>query len=160
MKANGAPSCVVLAAKSVYTAYVRTLVRMDCSICSLTSLLLQLSQSNECQASDWPCHKANCTPAPPPESRIPSSRVWGVTIACNADRARGARVFEAKLIDPSHGIHTQGIPCPLFRQVGLPLVLFRHLPDDPDSMTRDPELDNQIAAHLLTHPNTGRPEEK
>ncbi|KAF8551058.1 hypothetical protein OG21DRAFT_334937 [Imleria badia] len=34
----------------------------------------------------------------------------------------------------------------------------RHLPDDPDSMTRDPGLDNQIAAHLLTHPNTGKSE--
>ncbi|KAH0833863.1 hypothetical protein J3R83DRAFT_11030 [Lanmaoa asiatica] len=129
------------------------------SLIVCTDSLLSL-QSNECQASDWPYHRTKCTPAPSQKSRLPPSKVWGVTIACNADRARGARPFEAKIIDPSHAIHTQGILCPLFQQVGFPLVLFRHLPDDPASMTRDPELDNQIAAHLMTHPNPGHPGEK
>jgi len=128
---------------------------MRCSRCKVS-----IYCSNECQVSDWPYHRTKCTPVPHPESRVPSSKVWGVIIACNADRARGARAFEAKVIDPSHPIHTRGIPCPLFRQVGFPLVLFRHVPHDPASMTRDPGLDNQLASHLLTHPNTGHPEEK
>jgi len=128
---------------------------MRCSRCK-TSIYC----SNDCQASDWPYHKTKCTPVSPPQSRVPPDKVWGITIACDADRARGARGFEAKLIDSSHPIHTQGIPCPLFQQVGFPLILFRHIADDPASMQRDLGLDNQVAAHLLTHPNTGHPDEK
>lgn len=123
------------------------------------SLTVTPLQSNECQVSDWPYHKPVCTPAPLQEPRVLPHKVFGVTIACNADRARGARAFEVKIIDPSHAIHTQGVSCPLFRQVGFPLVLFRHLRDDPASMISDPGLDNQIAAHLMMHPNTGHPEE-
>lgn len=124
------------------------------------SACLFVPQSNDCQASDWPYHKTKCTPVSPPQSRVPPDKVWGITIACDADRARGAQGFEAKLIDSSHPIHTQGIPCPLFQQVGFPLILFRHIADDPASMQRDLGLDNQVAAHLLTHPNTGHPDEK
>jgi len=83
----------------------------------------------------------------------------GVTIACDADRARGARAFEAKSIPSSHPIYTRGLICPLFQQVGFPLVLFRHLTDDPRTMVRDPGLDNQVAAHLFTNPSTGHPED-
>lgn len=82
----------------------------------------------------------------------------GVTIACNADRARGARIFETKIIDPSHAIYGRGVLCHLFQQVGFPLILFRHLDDDPTTMLRDPGLDNQIATHLMTLPSTGSPD--
>ncbi|KAG9308657.1 hypothetical protein JVU11DRAFT_11612 [Chiua virens] len=119
------------------------------------------SSSNECQISDWSYHQTTCEPAPLPQHVLLPARphkVIGVTLACNADRARGARPFEAKVIDASHPIHTQGIPCPLFRQVGFPLAVFRHHPSDPASMIRDPGLDNQLAAHLMTNPNTGHPE--
>ncbi|KIJ61728.1 hypothetical protein HYDPIDRAFT_96116 [Hydnomerulius pinastri MD-312] len=123
--------------------------------------------SNECQTSDWPYHKTNCSPVSPSGSlpsdsavRRPLHNVTGVIIACNADRARGARVFEAKIIDPSHAIYGRGVICPLFQQVGFTLVLFRHLTDDPMTMVRDAGLDNQIATHLMTHPGTGNPEER
>ncbi|KAF8838087.1 hypothetical protein BDN67DRAFT_955663 [Paxillus ammoniavirescens] len=119
---------------------------MRCSRCKFAVYC-----SNECQTSDWPYHKTQCGPASPKR----------VSIACNADRARGARIFEAKIIDPSHPIHSRGgIICPLFQQVGFPLVLYRHHTEDPLTMPRDPGLDNQVAMHLLTHPGTGHPEER
>ncbi|KIK93804.1 hypothetical protein PAXRUDRAFT_828606 [Paxillus rubicundulus Ve08.2h10] len=138
---------------------------MRCSRCKFAVYC-----SNDCQTSDWPYHKTQCSPASPKDSlsygspvstrqRTPSVR--GVSIACNADRARGARIFEVKILDPSHPIHTQGgIICPLFQQVGFPLVLYRHHTEDPLTMLRDPGLDNQVAMHLLTHPGTGHPEER
>ncbi|KAF9228214.1 hypothetical protein BS17DRAFT_692323 [Gyrodon lividus] len=137
---------------------------MRCSRCKFTVYC-----SNECQTSDWPYHKIKCSPASPKSSLTSSSsaiirqrshNVMGVTIACNADRARGARIFEAKIIDPLHAIYTRGIICPLFQQVGFPLILFRHLIDDPTTMLRDHGLDNQVATHLLTHPSTGNPEQR
>lgn len=158
-KASGTHSCVVRGAKSPYIVYVSVpglpLIRR-----SLLASLLPTFQSNDCQAADWQHHRTRCTPAPPRGLSVAPHKVMGVTIPCNADRARGARAFEAKVIEPSHAIHTHGIPCPLFRQVGFPLVIFRHIPDDPSTMARDPGLDNQLAAHLLTHPNTGNPEQK
>jgi len=73
-------------------------------------------------------------------------------------------VFEHAIIGPSHAIHTKGVVCPLFHQVGFPLVLFRHLADDnpaSEAVTRrDHGLDNQMAAHLMTNPSTGQPEGK
>ncbi|KAH7882115.1 hypothetical protein F5I97DRAFT_416182 [Phlebopus sp. FC_14] len=127
--------------------------------------------SNKCQTSDWPYHKRRCSksipiarPASEPPTAAaaltrPSYSVTGVTIACKADRARGARAFETKIIEPSHAIYYRGVICPLFQQVGFPLVLYRHLAIDPMAMLRDTGLDNQMAAHLMTHPETCMPDE-
>ncbi|KAF9234412.1 hypothetical protein BU15DRAFT_52641 [Melanogaster broomeanus] len=135
---------------------------MRCSRCKSATYC-----SNECQTSDWPYHKMQCSPTSPKGSvtsgvssmRQRTHTVMGVTIACDADRARGARAFEARIIHPSHAIYTRGLICPLFQQVGFPLILCRHLTDDPSTMLRDPGLDNQIAAHLMTHPSTGQPQD-
>lgn len=170
-KANETLSCVVLGAKSPSTAYVSESapdVHTTTNRPTRQLFFLLDPQSNECQTSDWKYHKTNCTPAPRQElgasSAVPPQQILGVLIPCNADRARGARVFEHALIGPSHAIHTKGLICPLFHQVGFPLILFRHLADDnPASeavMRRDHGLDNQMAAHLMTNPSTGHPEGK
>ncbi|KAL4077425.1 hypothetical protein J3A83DRAFT_4087116 [Scleroderma citrinum] len=140
---------------------------MRCSRCKNTVYC-----SSTCQTTDWPTHKTSCIPASSPFDSphsvlstlpprwIPSHNVSGIVIACNADRARGARVFEAAIVEPSHPIYRSGLPSPLFEYLGLPLLVYRHLQNDPTNMLRDHGLDNQLATHLLTDPNTGTPDAK
>ncbi|KAH7927989.1 hypothetical protein BV22DRAFT_233957 [Leucogyrophana mollusca] len=83
-----------------------------------------------------------------------SDNVVGITIACNADRHHRG-VFETTIIKPSHKIYELGVVCPLYNKVGLPLVMYRHLSEDPLNMCRDPGLDNQIATFLMIEPSNG-----
>lgn len=81
--------------------------------------------------------------------------VQGIVISCVADKRRGAGIFETKDIEPTHKIYKQGEVCPLSLQVGLPLVMYRHLHENPLYMTRDEGLDNQIATYLMIAPKSG-----
>ncbi|KIM56990.1 hypothetical protein SCLCIDRAFT_131447 [Scleroderma citrinum Foug A] len=140
---------------------------MRCSRCKNTVYC-----SRTCQSTDWALHKSSCVSISPstssplsalsslPTQWLPSHDVSGIIIACNADRARGARVFESTIVEPSHPIYRSGLPSPIFEHIGIPLLLFRHLQNDATDTLRDYGLDNQLATHLLTHPSTGAPDTK
>ena len=117
-----------------------------------------LLQSNACQISDWGRHKSNCAPpqdsGPTQNQPLPES-VVGIVISCDADRDRGARIFTPTSIGPTHPIWTRGKTSPLFQQVGLPIIVYRHHPGNPLTMIPDAGLDNQIATYLMIEPSTG-----
>ncbi|KAJ7170908.1 hypothetical protein C8R43DRAFT_875290, partial [Mycena crocata] len=58
-------------------------------------------------------------------------------------------------IDATHRIHTRDVVCPVSAQVGLPIVMYRHLQTNPLSMRRDAGLDNQRATFLMIDPESG-----
>ncbi|KAI6017883.1 hypothetical protein EDC04DRAFT_2743497 [Pisolithus marmoratus] len=140
---------------------------MRCSRCK-TSVYC----SNVCQSTDWPTHKSRCSPTAQPATSLsnmsrpplrrapPSHAVVGVTIACNIERTQGASSLQTTIVQPSHPIYVCGIPSPISRAFGFPLLIYRHIPDDPTNMIRHPDLDNQMAMHLLTQPRTGSPDSK
>ncbi|KAI6156293.1 hypothetical protein EDD17DRAFT_1489556 [Pisolithus thermaeus] len=141
---------------------------MRCSRCK-TSVYC----SSICQSTDWPTHKSRCSPTAQPTASAssmslrpslrrapPSHAVVGVTIACNAERAQGAPALQTSIIQPSHPIYHCGLPSPISHSFGFPLLLYRHITDDPSKMIRHPGLDNQTAMHLLTQPSTGSPDSK
>ncbi|KAJ7481653.1 hypothetical protein FB451DRAFT_133796 [Mycena latifolia] len=103
--------------------------------------------SVDCQRADWKSHKPLCVPAPPEGS------VRGMILGCESDITN--YTFNEVDLDAAHPIHTQGIVCPVSAQVGLPLVIYRHLRADPSSMDRDPGLDNQRATFLMIDPESG-----
>jgi hypothetical protein len=106
--------------------------------------MISYPQSAECQRADWDDHKRQCAPPPPTEP------VQGIVIPCQADKHQlGPGIFHTKVIDPKHKIYSKGVVCPLSKQVGLPLVMYRHLREDSLSMRRDAGLDNQIATYLM-----------
>jgi hypothetical protein len=74
-------------------------------------------------------------------------------IGCESDRRNG--LFNAIDLDATHPIHTQGIVCPVSAKVGLPIVIYRHLRENPLSMRRDAGLDNQQATYLMIDPESG-----
>jgi len=128
----------------------------QCAKCSKVEGLLQCSRcknimycSKECQLADWKLHKPQCA-APPL-----SEHVRGIIIPCNADKRKGAGIFQTIDIEPTHRIHSHGEVCPVSEQVGLPLVMYRHLQENPLYMTRDAGLDNQIATYLMIGPESG-----
>ncbi|KAJ7640878.1 hypothetical protein DFH06DRAFT_1215498 [Mycena polygramma] len=104
--------------------------------------------SQDCQKADWKSHKTVCSPP------LPEGTVRGMIIACDADRRSGLGFTEIDL-DKTHPIHTQGIVCPVSAKVGLPIVIYRHLKENPLSMRRDPGLDNQKATFLMIDPVSG-----
>ncbi|KIJ61707.1 hypothetical protein HYDPIDRAFT_42420 [Hydnomerulius pinastri MD-312] len=145
----------------------------SCNNCSEAAGLQQLMRcsrckdvlycSNACQIADWPVHKYSCKSAAQPTQGGPSQStqqlesITGITIACEADRRAGKPVFQMTTISPSHPIHTRGNPSPLFSRVGLPIMVYRHLTNDPMSYlgNPDPGLDNQIATYLMIQPSNG-----
>ncbi|KAI6046620.1 hypothetical protein EDC04DRAFT_3052959 [Pisolithus marmoratus] len=132
---------------------------MRCSRCKSV-----LYCSNACQISHWRSHKSTCAPAADASTPVtgPSSQkepqtdsVVGIIIACDGDRGRGSRVFTPTTIHPSHPIWAHGQSSPLFRQVGLPLIVYRDHPGNPLTMVGNAGLDNQIATFLMIEPGTG-----
>ncbi|KAF7325861.1 MYND-type domain-containing protein [Mycena kentingensis (nom. inval.)] len=111
-----------------------------CSRCKQASYC-----STDCQAANWPSHKATCRP----------SQVRGITIACEGDMRRNGGLFKEIDIDAAHPIHSQGVVCPMSAKVGLPIVIYRHLRENPLTMTRTPNLDNQRATYLMINPVDG-----
>ncbi|KAJ6587144.1 hypothetical protein DFH09DRAFT_1142719, partial [Mycena vulgaris] len=104
--------------------------------------------SRYCQRADWKSHKIQYAPA------LPEGIVRGIILGCESDRQNG--IFNEIDIDAAHPIHTRGIVCPVSAQVGLPIVIYRHLQEDPLSMDRDPGLDNQRAnMFLMVDPESG-----
>lgn len=137
---------------------------MRCSRCK-TSVYC----SSICQSTDWPTHKSRCSPTaslssmssrPSLRRAPPSHAVVGVIIPCNAERAQGAPALQTSIVQPSHPIYHSDLPSPISHAVGFPLLLYRHITEDPSKMIRHPGLDNQTAMHLLTQPSTGSPDSK
>lgn len=120
--------------------------------------------SSICQSTDWPTHKSRCSPTAQPTPSLrrapPPYAVTGVTIACNAERAQGAPALQTTIVQPSHPIYLCGLPSPISQSFGFPLLIYRHMTDDPTRMIRHPSLDNQMAMHLLCQPSTGSPDSK
>ncbi|KAJ6587146.1 hypothetical protein DFH09DRAFT_869407, partial [Mycena vulgaris] len=114
----------------------------QCSRCKKT-----IYCSVDCQRADWKSHKTQCAPA------LAEGIVRGMILGCESDRQNG--IFNEIDIDAAHPIHTRGIVCPVSAQVGLPIVIYRHLQEDPLSMDRDPGLDNQRATFLMIDPESG-----
>jgi len=80
----------------------------------------------------------------------------GVIIPCEGDKRAGRRgIFQAVEIQPSDEIHRLGVPSPVLQRAGLPIVIYRHLKEDPLSIPRTPNLDNQIATYLMIDPDSG-----
>ncbi|EGN92295.1 hypothetical protein SERLA73DRAFT_191328 [Serpula lacrymans var. lacrymans S7.3] len=118
---------------------------MRCSKCKN-----RLYCSKECQIADWFSHKEHCASAPSAQN----TNVTGIVIACNKDRVHNP-IFQSTVIEPTHQIHSLGIECPLFNQVGFPIVMYRHIRQNSLTMHRDPGLDNQIATYLMIEPTNG-----
>ncbi|KAH7882099.1 hypothetical protein F5I97DRAFT_408697 [Phlebopus sp. FC_14] len=103
-----------------------------CSRCKNT-----LYCSRACQNTDWSPHKLHCAYTPAhagsdrssSEASQPTQEVVGITIACNADRAR-SHMFTQRAIDPSYPIHTRGVSSNLSAGRMLCVVIVR--------MTRSP----------------------
>ncbi|KAI6003253.1 hypothetical protein F5J12DRAFT_839343 [Pisolithus orientalis] len=132
---------------------------MRCSHCKRV-----LYCSNACQFSHWRSHKKTC--ASPADASAPvagpssqtgkeADAVVGITIACEADRRRGSAIFTPTIIHPSHPVWSQGQSSPLFRQIGLPIIVYRDHPGNPLTMIGNAGLDNQIATYLMVEPSTG-----
>ncbi|KAJ7266907.1 hypothetical protein B0H12DRAFT_139419 [Mycena haematopus] len=85
---------------------------------------------------------------------LPKSTVRGMVISCDSEIRRKGIFYEIDL-EATHPIHTHGIVCPVSAQVGLPIVMYRHLREDPLKMLRDPGLDNQKATYLMIDPISG-----
>ncbi|KAA1471149.1 hypothetical protein DENSPDRAFT_837077 [Dentipellis sp. KUC8613] len=84
----------------------------------------------------------------------PNEPVEGVIIACNDERAsRG--IFSSVQVPPSHQIHQQGILAPLTALVGVPILVWRHIEQDPFTIERSSGLDNQIVTYLMIQPHNG-----
>ncbi|KAJ7064911.1 hypothetical protein C8F01DRAFT_1021620 [Mycena amicta] len=115
-----------------------------CSKCKQTKYC-----SVECQTADWKSHKRVCRPAPP------EGTVRGIVISCDGEMRRNNGLFTEIDLDGTHPIHTEGIVCPLSARVGLPIVIYRHLREDPLTMVRDAGLDNQRATYLMINPVDG-----
>ncbi|KAK7039541.1 MYND-type domain-containing protein [Favolaschia claudopus] len=111
-----------------------------CSRCKTT-----IYCSQDCQKADWKLHKTRCSPP------LPEGTVRGIIMRCEGDPG----FFDEVDLGPDHPIHTQGIVCPVSAQVGLPIVIYRHLKENPLDMRRDPELDNQRATYLMIDPESG-----
>ncbi|KAF7360434.1 MYND-type domain-containing protein [Mycena venus] len=103
--------------------------------------------SQDCQKANWKTHKALCSPP------LPEGTVRGMILSCESESRNG--IFHEIDLDATHPIHTQGIVCPVSAQVGLPIVIYRHLKEDPLEMRRDPGLDNQRATYLMIAPESG-----
>ncbi|KAJ7783495.1 hypothetical protein DFH07DRAFT_727660 [Mycena maculata] len=102
--------------------------------------------SVECQRADWKSHKPLCTPV--------GTIIRGMILACESDR-KNYGLFNEVDIDPTHPIHTHGTVCPVSAKVGLPLVIYRHLQEDPFNMVQESGLDNQRATFLMIDPHSG-----
>lgn len=89
-------------------------------------------------------HRPKCIP----------EHVTGIIITCSGDRITRP-IFSTVDIGRAHEIHQFGVPCPVSRNVGLPLVIYRHLRENPMTMHRTPDLDNQIATYLMIDPESG-----
>ncbi|KAF8190349.1 hypothetical protein K438DRAFT_1971220 [Mycena galopus ATCC 62051] len=83
------------------------------------------------------------------------SAVGGIVIPCHSEIQFGPGIFNDIDLDASHPIHTQGIVCPVSAQVGLPIIMYRHLKEDPLRMNPDSGLDNQRATYLMIDPVSG-----
>ena len=70
-------------------------------------------------------------------------------IGCNDDRQGG--LFRKIDITPTHPIYSAGHVCPMSRVVGLPLVIYRHMPEGGN----DAGSDNTIATFLMIDPVSG-----
>ncbi|KAJ6495263.1 hypothetical protein C8R45DRAFT_165522 [Mycena sanguinolenta] len=82
------------------------------------------------------------------------STVPGMVIPCDSEIGRHG-IFREIDLEAAHPIHTHGIVCPVSAQVGLPIVMYRHLKEDPLDMDRDAGLDNQKATYLMIDPISG-----
>ncbi|KAJ7754492.1 hypothetical protein B0H16DRAFT_1542561 [Mycena metata] len=114
-----------------------------CSKCQIATYC-----SQDCQKADWKSHKTLCS------SPAPEGIVRGIVIPCDSEIRRYG-IFDEVDLDATHPIHTQGIVCPVSAKVGLPIVIYRHLREDPLSMSREPGLDNQKATFLMIDPESG-----
>ena len=74
--------------------------------------------------------------------------VRGMVIPCDSEVGRNG-IFHEIDLEATHPIHTHGIVCPVSAQVGVPIVMYRHLREDPLEMHRDAGLDNQKATYLM-----------
>ncbi|KAJ6588788.1 hypothetical protein B0H19DRAFT_922068 [Mycena capillaripes] len=115
-----------------------------CSRCKAT-----IYCSQDCQKADWKIHKILCLPL------LPEGTVRGIVIPCDSDRRLRNGIFHEIDLDATHPIHTEGIVCPVSAKIGLPIVIYRHLKENPLSMRRDPGLDNQKATYLMIDPESG-----
>ncbi|KAJ7163742.1 hypothetical protein C8R46DRAFT_1101217 [Mycena filopes] len=111
----------------------------SCSKCKNTPYC-----SQDCQKADWKSHKVTCSRP---------SVVRGIVLGCQSDSRNG--IFNEIDLDATHPIHSQGTTCPLSAQVGLPIVIYRHLRENPLSMRHDAGLDNQRATYLMIDPESG-----
>ncbi|KAF7316395.1 MYND-type domain-containing protein [Mycena indigotica] len=102
--------------------------------------------STECQTADWKLHKRVCRP---------EGTVRGIVMACDGETRQNNGLFNEIDLDPSHPIHTKGVVCPMSKKVGLSIVIYRHLQEDPLSMERTARLDNQRATYLMINPVDG-----
>ncbi|KAF7318923.1 MYND-type domain-containing protein [Mycena chlorophos] len=104
-----------------------------------------------CQTAHWKAqHKHVCVP-----EGTPRTTVRGIVIACDGDIRSNNGLFNEIDLPPTHPIHTRGVVGPVSKLVGLPIVIYRHLRENPLTMYRDAALDNQRATFLMIEPGDG-----
>ncbi|KAJ7630429.1 hypothetical protein FB45DRAFT_915472 [Roridomyces roridus] len=103
--------------------------------------------SVDCQKAHWKAHKLSC---------IAEGVVRGMIMACDSDSHSPNYLFRETDIDASHPIHTRGVICPVSVKAGLPIIIYRHLQQNPLTMGFNPGLDNQRATYLMIDPTTPR----
>jgi hypothetical protein len=77
----------------------------------------------------------------------------GLSVECDSDRQN--YLFNEINLDATHSIYTQGVICPVSVKVGLPILMYRHLKENPLTMPCDAKLDNQRATFLMINPRSG-----
>ena len=81
----------------------------------------------------------------------------GIVIACEGDKLRGEPQLKVTDIPSSHPMFKEEgrITCPISLLIGVPLVVHRHLTDDPLEARNDPSLKNDVIATLMVQPREG-----
>lgn len=111
-----------------------------------TNISYALLQSSECQTADWTSHKSECIP----------ETVVGIVIHCDGEKQNSQTgLFSTIEIGRTHSIHSKGDVCPVSQIVRLPIIMFRHIQEDPLEMPRSEALDNQRATYLMINPVDG-----
>jgi len=129
------------------------------SRCSRCRAVYYCSQS--CQTAHWPAHKKTCdalvnlhaqqvqSPSEVTLDFIPAVELLGGQGSpFNPREITLPKLLSEKLID-------RGVVSPISRLIGVPLVISRHMAEDPLAIPRQASLDNQAVTYLMIDPESG-----